>query len=211
MRSRSFTLMSGLVPGRQDYHGAGAAVSRVLSRIRGFQPTSTASISAGAHRRPTSHPEVPRLVVKVGTSSLVEPFGGIAGSGLAKVAREVAAVSGDGRTACVLVSSGAIAFGLAELGLAKRPCRLPALQAAAPVQDRRLRPLPGGHPGTYIGLGGDIATEEILGSDLTSTNFQASSREAPPTRVTSRRAASGQGALRRPRTGTRGRGFRATL
>jgi glutamate 5-kinase len=78
-------------------------------------------------------PEVRRLVVKVGTSSLVDASGGIARPRMAKLVREVAAVSGEGRRACVLVSSGAIAFGLSALGLAKRPGRLPALQAAAAV------------------------------------------------------------------------------
>jgi glutamate 5-kinase len=87
-------------------------------------------------RRPLS--EVRRLVVKVGTSSLVDPSGDIDRSRLAKVVREVAAVSGDGRTACILVSSGAIAFGLSALGVAKRPGRLPALQAAAAVGQGRL-------------------------------------------------------------------------
>jgi glutamate 5-kinase len=59
-------------------------------------------------------------------------------SGLAKVVRDVAAVSHEGGRACVLVTSGAIAAGLAALGLARRPGRLPTLQAAAAVGQGRL-------------------------------------------------------------------------
>lgn len=87
-------------------------------------------------RRPV--PEVHRMVVKVGTSSLVDASGSTARSRLAKVVRDVAAVSRDSRRSCVLVSSGAIASGLAALGLARRPGRLPALQAAAAVGQGRL-------------------------------------------------------------------------
>lgn len=87
-------------------------------------------------RRPV--PRVRRLVVKVGTSSLVDSSGNIVRSGLAKVVRDVAAVSHKGDSACVLVSSGAIASGLPALGFAKRPGRLPALQAAAAVGQGRL-------------------------------------------------------------------------
>lgn len=87
-------------------------------------------------RRPV--PQVRRLVVKVGTSSLVDPSGGMARSNLANVVREVAAASLGSSRACVLVSSGAIAYGMAALGPSKRPGRLSALQAAAAVGQGRL-------------------------------------------------------------------------
>ena len=87
-------------------------------------------------RRPV--PEVRRLVVKVGTSSLVDASGGMGRPRLAKIVRDIAAVSGNGSRRCVLVSSGAIASGLAALGMARRPGRLPALQAAAAVGQGRL-------------------------------------------------------------------------
>jgi glutamate 5-kinase len=93
-------------------------------------------MEASESRRPV--PRVRRLVVKVGTSSLVDSSGSMVRSGLAKVVRDVAAVSGEGGVACVLVSSGAIASGLDALGLARRPGRLPALQAAAAVGQGRL-------------------------------------------------------------------------
>ena len=86
-------------------------------------------------RRPV--PRVRRLVIKVGTSSLVDSSGSVV-PGLAKVVRDVVTVSRGGDRACVLVSSGAIASGLAALGSARRPSRLPALQAAAAVGQGRL-------------------------------------------------------------------------
>jgi glutamate 5-kinase len=80
--------------------------------------------------------DVRRLVVKVGTSSLVGPEGGLSRQRLGNVVREVASL-GDARR-CVLVSSGAIAAGLNPLGLARRPGDMPTLQAAAAVGQGRL-------------------------------------------------------------------------
>jgi glutamate 5-kinase len=73
-----------------------------------------------------------RVVVKVGSSSLTTAVGGIDPN---RVRRLVAALAG-ARTCgveVVLVSSGAIAAGLAPLGMARRPRALPAQQAAAAV------------------------------------------------------------------------------
>jgi glutamate 5-kinase len=80
---------------------------------------------------------VRRVVVKVGSSSLVDASGAVARARLGKIVREVAAVIEGGRS-CVLVSSGAIASGLDPLGLARRPKDLAALQAAAAVGQGRL-------------------------------------------------------------------------
>jgi glutamate 5-kinase len=77
-----------------------------------------------------------RVVVKVGTSSLVGAEGRPSRRKLGKVVRDVAAVAGD--HGCVLVSSGAIASGLEPLGLPKRPRDMPGLQAAAAVGQGRL-------------------------------------------------------------------------
>ncbi|HZB03867.1 MAG TPA: glutamate 5-kinase [Actinomycetota bacterium] len=79
---------------------------------------------------------VRRLVVKVGTSSLVDDRGRALSRKLAKVARDVASVR-KGRD-CVLVSSGAIASGLGPMGLSRRPRDIPGLQAAAAVGQGRL-------------------------------------------------------------------------
>jgi glutamate 5-kinase len=73
-----------------------------------------------------------RVVVKVGSSSLTTASGGIDPD---RVRRLVAALSGARARGVevVLVSSGAIAAGLAPLGMARRPRALPAQQAAAAV------------------------------------------------------------------------------
>jgi glutamate 5-kinase len=73
-----------------------------------------------------------RVVVKVGSSSLTTTVGGIDPD---RVRRLVAALAGARArgTEVVLVSSGAIAAGLAPLGMARRPRALPAQQAAAAV------------------------------------------------------------------------------
>ena len=56
------------------------------------------------------------------------------------LARQVAAARGGGRET-VLVTSGAISAGVAQLGLASRPKLLPQLQAAAAVGQSRLMQL----------------------------------------------------------------------
>jgi glutamate 5-kinase len=70
-----------------------------------------------------------RLVVKVGSSSLTTAAGGLDGERLDALVDVLAARGGE----LVLVSSGAIAAGLAPLGLAKRPRDLGTQQAAASV------------------------------------------------------------------------------
>ena len=71
-----------------------------------------------------------RVVVKVGSSSLTTPAGGIDPERV-RVLVDVLAAARERGTEVVLVSSGAIAAGLAPLGLAKRPRGLAAQQAAA--------------------------------------------------------------------------------
>src|SRR5512141_1417177 len=73
-----------------------------------------------------------RVVVKVGSSSLTTSAGGIDPARVRALVDAVAALRGRG-VEVVLVSSGAIAAGLAPLGLARRPRALPAQQAAAAV------------------------------------------------------------------------------
>lgn len=73
-----------------------------------------------------------RLVVKVGSSSLTTRAGGLSADRLETLVGAVAARRGAG-TEIVLVSSGAIAAGLAPLGLARRPRDLASQQAAASV------------------------------------------------------------------------------
>src|SRR6476620_9608916 len=73
-----------------------------------------------------------RAVVKVGSSSLTTAAGGIDPARMRDLVDVLAKLRVDG-TEVVLVSSGAIAAGLAPLGLKKRPKALPAQQAAASV------------------------------------------------------------------------------
>jgi len=70
-----------------------------------------------------------RLVVKVGSSSLTTAAGGLDGDRLEALVDVLAARTGS----LVLVSSGAIAAGLAPLGLRRRPRDLASQQAAASV------------------------------------------------------------------------------
>jgi glutamate 5-kinase len=73
-----------------------------------------------------------RLVVKVGSSSLTAPDGGLDAGRLLALVNVLAARRHAG-SAIVLVSSGAIAAGLAPLGLVRRPRDLATQQAAASV------------------------------------------------------------------------------
>jgi len=77
-------------------------------------------------------PPVRRIVVKVGSSSLTAPGGGLDEAQVSRLASEVSRVQRRG-VSSVLVSSGAIAAGLAPLGLKRRPTDIPTLQAAASV------------------------------------------------------------------------------
>jgi glutamate 5-kinase len=73
-----------------------------------------------------------RVVVKVGSSSLTTAAGGIDSGRVRDLVDVLAGLRSRGAEV-VLVSSGAIAAGLAPLGLRKRPRGLPAQQAAASV------------------------------------------------------------------------------
>jgi glutamate 5-kinase len=73
-----------------------------------------------------------RVVVKVGSSSLTTPEGGIDPRRVRRLVGVLAEARGRG-VEVVLVSSGAIAAGLSPLGLARRPRALPLQQAAAAV------------------------------------------------------------------------------
>ncbi len=72
------------------------------------------------------------VVVKVGSSSLTRADGGIDDDRIGALADALAARAGQG-SQVVLVSSGAIASGLAPLGLPRRPRDLATQQAAASV------------------------------------------------------------------------------
>ncbi|CAB4960082.1 unannotated protein [freshwater metagenome] len=73
-----------------------------------------------------------RIVVKVGSSSLTTAAGGIDPARVRRLVEVLATARGTGAEV-VLVSSGAIAAGLAPLGFSARPRALAAQQAAASV------------------------------------------------------------------------------
>lgn len=74
-----------------------------------------------------------RIVVKVGSSSLTTAAGGLDADRVDALVDVLAKVRSGGEREIVLVSSGAIAAGLAPLGLARRPKDLARQQAAASV------------------------------------------------------------------------------
>jgi glutamate 5-kinase len=74
--------------------------------------------------------KVRRLVVKVGSGLIASPGAGLDPERIAALAVELAALRKEGRQVA-LVSSGAIASGMARLGLARRPRSIPEKQAAA--------------------------------------------------------------------------------
>ena len=73
-----------------------------------------------------------RIVVKIGSSSLTTASGGLDAGRVDALADVLAGAARDGREV-VLVSSGAIAAGLAPLGIPRRPRDLATQQAAASV------------------------------------------------------------------------------
>ncbi|MDX3527721.1 glutamate 5-kinase [Streptomyces sp. ID05-39B] len=77
--------------------------------------------------------EARRIVVKVGSSSLTTASGGLDADRVDALVDVLAKVRSGGEKEIVLVSSGAIAAGLAPLGLTRRPRDLARQQAAASV------------------------------------------------------------------------------
>ncbi|WP_406381324.1 glutamate 5-kinase [Streptomyces sp. NBC_01618] len=77
--------------------------------------------------------EAHRIVVKVGSSSLTTAAGGLDADRVDALVDVLARVRSGGEREIVLVSSGAIAAGLAPLGLLRRPKDLARQQAAASV------------------------------------------------------------------------------
>jgi glutamate 5-kinase len=77
------------------------------------------------------------VVVKIGSSSLTGEGGAIAAHAITKLCDEVAAQRRLGNRVCV-VTSGAVAAGVAALGLAQRPGDIATLQALSAVGQSRL-------------------------------------------------------------------------
>lgn len=73
-----------------------------------------------------------RVVVKVGTSTLSLPEGGLDRASVERIVSQICKLAEQG-VRVALVSSGAIAAGVDRLGLEPRPTDMPSLQAAASV------------------------------------------------------------------------------
>lgn len=95
-------------------------------------PGQNARVSAAALSDRRLLPQVHRVVVKVGSSSLTDADGRLDPERLRALVDVLASRVADGRQV-VLVSSGAIATGMDPLGLARRPRDLATQQAAASV------------------------------------------------------------------------------
>jgi glutamate 5-kinase len=78
-----------------------------------------------------------RVVAKIGTSSITDDSGAIAHAAIAKLTREIAAVRSAGHEVLV-VSSGAVAAGVAALGFDARPTDMRTLQAVSAVGQSRI-------------------------------------------------------------------------
>src|SRR5690349_21366849 len=78
-----------------------------------------------------------RVVAKVGTSSITDDHGAIERAAIAKVTREIAQVRERGHEV-LLVSSGAVAAGVAALGFTSRPSDMRTLQAVSAVGQSRI-------------------------------------------------------------------------
>ena len=76
--------------------------------------------------------EAKRIVVKVGTSTLTHPSGGMSLHRIEHLVRELIDEANQGKE-ILLVSSGAIAAGMNALGLKERPTGIPARQALAAI------------------------------------------------------------------------------
>ncbi len=103
-----------------------------------------------------------RVVVKIGSSSLVAPAGGLMRSKLRMVAREVDSLRQLG-TEVLLVSSGAVAAGLGALRLRPGAVTLAEKQAAAAIGQGRLMDA---YRGIFLPLGVEVAQVLLSRSEL---------------------------------------------
>lgn len=78
-----------------------------------------------------------RIVVKIGTSSLTDDSGRIRSDVISSVAAQLAAVKAEGHDV-ILVTSGAVAAGVAGLGMSERPSDVLSLQAVSAVGQPQL-------------------------------------------------------------------------
>ena len=113
-------------------------------------------------RRPVSAGA--NVVVKVGSSSLTGPGGGLDEAAIGNIVDQVAALVSSGHPA-VLVTSAAIAAGFPALGLAERPTAIADLQVAAAVGQSKLMERYSSLFGAHgVEVGQVLLTKDVLGS-----------------------------------------------
>jgi glutamate 5-kinase len=78
-----------------------------------------------------------KIVAKIGTASITDDSGAIDVGAIAHLSNEVAALR-EGGHEVIIVSSGAVAAGVAALGMAGRPNDMPTVQAVSAVGQSRL-------------------------------------------------------------------------
>lgn len=98
-----------------------------------------------------------RVVAKIGTSSVTDGAGRILTDAIATLSDQVAAIRSAGHEV-VVVSSGAVAAGIAALGLAQRPTDMATLQALSAAGQSRLMEV----YNTEFGRHGLIAAQVLL-------------------------------------------------
>ncbi len=108
-----------------------------------------------------------RVVVKVGSSSLAYPTGGINQEALHRVVRQVSEAWAAGYQV-VLVTSAAVAAGLPELGLSERPRDMASFQVAAAVGQVRLM----GQYADAFDAHGRVAGQVLLTKDVLANREQ---------------------------------------
>ncbi len=102
------------------------------------------------------------IVVKIGSSSLASPGGGLDPDAISRVVEQTEVLWESGHP-CVLVTSGAVAAGLPALGLSERPTDIPGLQVAAAVGQHRLMEAYGAEFGRRGRVTGQILiTRDVL-------------------------------------------------
>lgn len=111
--------------------------------------------------------ECQRIVVKAGTSILTSEVGEISPANLARLGHEILHLR-DQQRQVVLVSSGAIAFGMEAAGMKRRPKTMAALQACAAIGQGKLM-----HAYETFFSSKGIATAQIL---LTRDGFEDRTR-----------------------------------
>ena len=117
-----------------------------------------------------------RLVVKVGTSTLAYPSGGINIRHVESLCRVLSDLKNSGME-IILVTSGAIGMGVGKLGLSERPEDMPTKQAAAAVGQCELMNVYEDHfsrynhtPAQILIAGSDISTDERIENIINTIN-----------------------------------------